>query len=227
MTDPLIDDVKALLNKDFEDDRILKQILRACQNDEVISNYERNYVKKLVEKHLRKKPESVLPPQVEEKPVIPDAVIPQTQSVSKTQSFQYSSSKTPSKNSKIFLGLGGVILAIIIVVAVSFNGVSDVSSNVTTPVVSTSLSIQTDLSSYHKKDLIAINGISNVPGSVNLSIENQNSEIVWAEQLSLKDNGTFSTLAIAGGPGWENSGTYTIKVDNGAEIKSNSFSFTT
>ena len=103
----------------------------------------------------------------------------------------------------------------------------DVSSNVTTPTVSTSLSIQTDLSSYHKKDLIAINGISNVPGSVNLSIENQNNEIVWAEQLSLKDNGTFSTLAIAGGPGWENSGTYTIKVDNGAETKSNSFSFIT
>ena len=176
---------------------------------------------------MRKKSESVLPPQVEKKPVIPDVIMPQTQSVSKTQSFQFSSSKTKSKNSKMFLGLGGVILAIIIVVAVSFNGVSDVSSNVTTPTVSTSLSIQTDLSSYHKKDLIAINGISNVPGSVNLSIENQNNEIVWAEQLSLKDNGTFSTLAIAGGPGWENSGTYTIKVDNGAETKSNSFSFIT
>lgn len=106
MTDPLIDDVKALLDKDFEDDRILKQILRACQNDEVISNYERNYVKKLVEKHLRKKPESVLPLQVEEKPVIPDVIMPQTQSVSKTQSFQYSSSKTQSKKFKNVFRIG-------------------------------------------------------------------------------------------------------------------------
>jgi hypothetical protein len=36
----------------------------------------------------------------------------------------------------------------------------------------------------------------------------------------------YSTLSIAGGPGWENSGTYTVKVDNGSEIKSIIFSFT-
>jgi len=231
MTDPLIDDVKALLDKGFEDDRILKQILRACENDEVISNYERNYVKKLIEKHLRKKPEPVQTPLVEEKPIIPDVIMPTHQSTPKTQSPQHTSSKitfNPSKNSKMFLGLGGVVLAIIVVIAVSFNGVSDTSSNASSSTaVPTSLSIQTDLSSYHKKDLIAINGISNVPGYVNLSIENQKNELVWAEQLSLKPNGSFSTLAIAGGPGWENSGTYTIKVDNGVESKSNSFLFTT
>jgi hypothetical protein len=33
-------------------------------------------------------------------------------------------------------------------------------------------------------------------------------------------------LAIAGGPGWEKSGTYTIKVDDGSETKSTQFSFT-
>jgi len=54
MTDPLLDDVKDLLDKDFGDDRILKQIYRACKNNEVISNYERNYVRKLAEKHLGK-----------------------------------------------------------------------------------------------------------------------------------------------------------------------------
>ncbi len=49
MNDSLLDDVKALLDKDLGDDRILKQICRACENDEVISNYERNYVRKLAE----------------------------------------------------------------------------------------------------------------------------------------------------------------------------------
>ena len=52
MIDSLHDDVKALLDKDFGDDRILKQIFRACENNEIISNYERNYVRKLSEKHL-------------------------------------------------------------------------------------------------------------------------------------------------------------------------------
>jgi len=42
----------------------------------------------------------------------------------------------------------------------------------------------------------------------------------------LKSDGQFSTLAIAGGSGWENSGTYTNKVDNGKETKSDTFSFT-
>jgi hypothetical protein len=54
---------------------------------------------------------------------------------------------------------------------------------------------------------------------------NQNNELVWAEQVSAKSDGRYSTLAIAGGLGWENSGTYTVKVDNGSNIKSITFSF--
>jgi hypothetical protein len=52
MSDPILDDVQALLDKEFGDKRILDQILRAAQNNEVISNFERNYVRKLAEKHL-------------------------------------------------------------------------------------------------------------------------------------------------------------------------------
>jgi hypothetical protein len=55
---------------------------------------------------------------------------------------------------------------------------------------------------------------------------NQNNELVWAEQVSAKSDGRYATLAIAGGPGWENSGTYTVEVDDGSEIKSIKFSFT-
>jgi hypothetical protein len=60
---------------------------------------------------------------------------------------------------------------------------------------------------------------------VNLSIENQNNKLVWTEQVSIKSDGRYSTLTIAGGLGWEGSGTYTIIVDNGAETKSNTFAF--
>ena len=80
--------------------------------------------------------------------------------------------------------------------------------------------------SYNNKDIISISGNSDTTGVVNLSIENQNNELVWSEQVSIKNDGRYSTLAIAGGEGWEKSGTYTIKVDNGIEIKSNTFSFT-
>jgi uncharacterized protein (UPF0333 family) len=196
MNDSLLDDVKALLDKDFGDDRILKQICRACENDEVISNYERNYVKKLAEKHLGRRPEVVQTSTPdEEKPIIPDVVIPEPSTIQNIQTFQPPPriSSSTSKNSKLMLGIGGVALVIIIAVAASFSGVSDVTYTT---------------------------------GIVNLSIENKNNELVWAEQVSLKSNGKYSTLAIAGGPGWESSGTYTINIDNGIETKSNTFSFT-
>ena len=233
MSDSLLDDVKALLDKDFGDDRILKQILRACENNEVISNYERNYVRKLAEKHLGKRPE-IIPtkPSVEEKHVVPDVVIPETPAIQKPQIAKTEPPRTSSspKNTKMMLGVGGVALAIIIAVAVSFSGMSDVSPNTDTktPTIpeTASLSIQTDLSSYDKKDIISISGISETSGTVNLSIENEKNELVWAEQVSIKSNGQFSTLAIAGGSGWDNSGTYTIKVDNGKETKTSTFSFT-
>ena len=50
----MIDDIKALLDGDFGDDRILKEIYRACKNGEVVSNYERGYVRDLVGRYLRR-----------------------------------------------------------------------------------------------------------------------------------------------------------------------------
>ena len=210
MTDSLHDDVKALLDKDFGDDRILKQIFRACENDEVISNYERNYVRKLAEKHLGKAPK-----------------VEPTPSIQTIQTFQPPPpriSSTISNNSKIMLGVGILVLAIIIIAAVSFSGTSNVFNTQITSI--DTLSIQTDFSSYNKKDIISISGISDTSGSVILSIQTQNNELVWTEKISLKSDGRYSTLAIAGGPGWENSGTYTVNVDDGSEIKSIKFSFT-
>ena len=206
MTDSLIDDVKSLLDTDFADDRILKQIFRACQNNEVISNYERNYVRELVEKHLDKIPEIIEPPI--------------TTGKKSTQSQTILSIPSKPLNSKMMLGIGGISLMVVIAIIAAVIGTSDV-----TPIISETLSIETDLSSYDNKDLISISGKSDVSGVVNLSIKNQNNKLIWAEQVSIKNNDQYSTLAIAGGPGWETSGTYTIIVNNGNEIKSSTFSF--
>jgi len=176
---------------------------------------------------LGKKPEFVQTPSVEKKHVVPDAAIPEIQHIPQTQTYQIESpriSYSNSKNKKIFLGLGIIALVIIIASIVSFSEITDRTND---DDVLVSFLIETDLTSYNKKDLISINGVSDTSGTVILSIENQNNELVWTEQISLKDDGRFSTLTIAGGQGWENSGTYTIKVDNGIETKSNTFSFTT
>ena len=232
MTDILIDDVNSLLDGDFGDDRILKQIARACKNNEVISNYERNYVQKLAEQYLGKKPEIISSKKPEIiPPIIPDVVMPKIESSVQTQTFQPQSSgnySSSSKNLKLLLGFGGIALIIIIAAAAMLSSTdnSDSFSPISGSDITAKLSVNTDLPSYFQKDLISINGISSTSQIVNLSIENSNNELIWAEQISVKNSGTYSTLAIAGGNGWENSGTYTVKVDNGSEIKLVKFSFT-
>lgn len=223
MSDSLLDDVKALLDQGFDDDRILKQICRACENNEIISNYERNYVEKLAEKYLGRKPKGGSIP-AEVQPIVPDVVIPQT-SAQKIQTLhQITSRPRPSKlkNPKIILG---IVLVAIIVSIVGFVSSSDLSSP-TPAVISDTLYVQIDSSSYQHKDLISINGESNISGTVNLSITNQSNQLVWTEQVYVKNNGSYSTLAIAGGPNWNTSGNYTITVDDGTETRSTTFSFT-
>ena len=220
----LLDDVNSLLDGDFGDDRILKQIARACKNNEVISNYERNYVQKLAEQYLGKKPLSNKKPETIT-PEIPKIEIPKPEPLVTTQLSQ-PTNNLKSKNSKLFLGFGGI--AVVIIIAAAFllsNNIDSSQSNIASE-IKIELSVQTDLSSYAKSDLISINGVSQNSNIVNLSILNQNNDLVWAEQVSVKSDGGYSTLAIADGEGWENSGTYNIKVEDGTEIKSIKFTFT-
>ena len=230
----LLDDVNALLNGDFGDDRILKQIARACKNNEVISNYERNYVQKLAEQYLGKKPKITSTKKPENTAsiisdvVIPEVTIPKIENSMQTQTFQpqpSDNSKPGLKNLKFIFGIGGIALIIIIAAVIFSSSNTDSFSSDSKSDITPTLLVETDLSSYAYKDLISINGISKNSNVVNLSIENQNNVLVWAEQISVKNNGQYTTLAIAGGSGWETSGTYVIKVDNGSEIKSISFSF--
>lgn len=229
MPDQLYDDVKELLDKEKGDERILKQILRACENNEVISNYERNYVQKLAEKYLGRKP-FIENPQSPPKPIASEVVIPE-----KPTSFQVIQkppvriAKSKPKNTKMMLGIGAAALAIIVIVGVGSTGISDYqSSTVTKPNTNTQVTgvlLETDSSSYQKKDIISINGKFEKPGAVYLSIENQEGKLIWSEQLKTKSDGKFSTLVIAAGAGWEKSGTFTLKADNNSEIQTKKFSF--
>lgn len=227
MTDPLYDDVKDLLDKEKGDELILKQIFRACQNNEVISNYERNYVRKLAEKYLGRATQ-IEEKQNEEKLIIPDVLIPKTPSGQKFETLQTNQiPKVDSKNKKLMVGISGVILAIIVIVGLSFSGTLNIgnNNNITNPLGSIPLSIQTDLPTYQKGDIISINGRSS-SAKINLLIENQEGKSVWSEQITVKNDGTFSTLVIAGGSGWEKSGTFIVTAENDSEKESITFSFT-
>jgi len=233
MPDPILDDVQALMDKEFGDKRILEQILRAAKNDEVISNFERNYVRKLAEKHLGKKPVVEKPA---EEPKIISPITPEPIQQKPSQPIQTWSepqiSKTSSKNTKVLLGVGLAALMIIIVAAVSLSDTSDLTPTIKTdqaPKTSSSgsFSIKTDQSSYSTGDIISISGSSkiNFGSQIELSIKNSEDVLVWTEQVNVKRDGQFTTLTFAGGSGWENSGTFTITAKSNSETTSNTFSF--
>ncbi len=245
----LLDDVKSLLDRDFGDDRILKQIFRACQRDEVISNYERNYVKRLAEMYLEKRPDFSSPDNNDlSQPLttspsppttIPDVVLPLTSKTLQIQPLQKSQSKSflSSKKGKVLIGIGIFVVLIMVIAVVAFvsfvNLVSDgtggaidaVTPPAVTPIIPPSTVfegsfIQTDVSSYVHKDLISINGAisSDTDQTVHLTIKDPNDIVVWEERLSLKSNGEFSTLTIAGGLGWDDSGLYTLTAVTNVDI---------
>lgn len=77
MAEAMVDDIKKLLDGDFGDDRILKDIYRACKNGEVISNYERKYVRDLTERYLKPNPLENASAQTSAETVTPDVILPE------------------------------------------------------------------------------------------------------------------------------------------------------
>ena len=225
MSDDILDNVKKLLDAEVGDIKILEQIKRAAENNEVISNYERNYVAKLSEQHLKPpEPELELEPEIE----TPVESIQEEISVEKEQ-MEKIEQVTPTqtivelkptyfRNKKFMMIGGGAALAIIILVAIGASGIEN---------FGTGLNLEIDKSSYNSGDIISLSGNSKTTlgSTISLFIENSDGEQIWSEDLKIKDNGTFSTLLIAGGTGWEGSGTYSIKAEHGSEQLEITFSF--
>jgi len=225
MPDDILDNVKKLLDAEVGDIKILEQIKRAAENNEVISNNERNYVAKLSEQHLKSlEPEPELEPEIEtpvesiqEEISIEKEQMEKIEQVTPTQTI-VELKPTYFRNKKFMMIGGGAALAIIILVAVGLGGIEN---------FGTGLNLEIDKSSYDSSDIISVSGnLKTISGnSIRLSIENSDGEQIWFEDLKIKDNGTFSTLLIAGGTGWEDSGTYSIKAEHGSELSEITFSF--
>ena len=232
MVDTILDDVKELLKLEKGDPKILERIKRAAEQDEVISVYERGYVTNLVEKFLRPQydePAKEHEIKSESIPEEPKIMIPNTKFEKLSESKPAFEFKISPKTTKIMFGVGAVALAIILVVGVSMSGLPDVSTpsstTTTKPTPPSGLVVDADSSSYSLGDIISISGSSDASGDVTLSIINGANQIIWQEVISLKTDGTYSTLSIAGGPGWESAGPYTLKVTQGSVTEEINFDF--
>ena len=239
MDDHLLADVQALLDMGFGDDRILKQIHRACKNHEAISNYERSYVRGLVEEHLEKVDPPADPEPTKEVPEPSPTIVAQSATtqelVAETKTRQDSGGIMSGSRRKMFLlGIVGIIAIGIITAAVSFNAttvdpVQPPPTQIQPPLTPiqpemSGFSVATDLPSYDRLDLILISGVSDDLGAITISIDDPQGQTIWSETVSSR-NGKYSTITIAGGQGWNDSGIYSVEAYNGVDRESQTFIF--
>jgi hypothetical protein len=246
----ILEDVNSLLTLKKGDSNRLSHIKELCLANEIISLSDRKYIERLSSQYLRlnennepKKPdkpkfiaieETSSPTQTEIEPQ-EDKV--QTIHPKKLEKPTISSAKTLTKNldflsnKKIIYSLGTIVLAVILIaiVAIEYDGIQVISNG--TPSSTTKpdlpITLESDESSYETSDIVSISGkiASPINEVVRVSIENEQGKLIWAENLDLKNNGEFSTLALAGGIGWEKSGEYILMAEHDNLIEKISFNF--
>lgn len=250
MPDDMIDDIKKLLDGDFGDDRILKEIYRACQNNEAISNYERKYVHDLTDRYLYHPNKEVSQTTSEQNntDTTPDVILPEKLSVTKKtasmQSHDYaamapsdtadensvrlissSNKKIAPKSKLVFAGIAVLVVvaatAAIVVMSEPSNDIpiDDVPANDDATILG-EFNVQTDLDAYRVGDLVSISGWHDTAGrTIDLVIIDPTGAIIWSESVTVKSDGAYSTLTIAGGDTrWEQPGTFTVRADaNGSD----------
>lgn len=197
MGDSLEDDIRALLDSGTGDRRILKQILRAAANGELISNRERNYVQSLVEKRTE---------------TVPDA------EPAKTEPQLHMAEPKPGpdrQRSNKPMAVAGAVAAVAVVIAVvAFTAFPAGPGVVVNP--EPEYFVGQDSDAYSTGDFVLVEGLSDrSPGeTVRLQILDSGGSQIWSEAVSVRADGSYSALVLAGGDGWT-SGTHVIVAVHG------------
>ena len=210
-------DIDDLIRLDRGDTKRLRNIRDVIKHDNFITAVDKKYVESLISTYLKNQPLDATEVNVKSRTVVEseDSVKPTDQKTSSVTGSMFSG----SNNKKLGI-LGGIAAVIALVVVVGFSASTDqtnaiISSDII-PISSQQIIINVDESSYKNADIISVSGnVKSTNGeSVELSIENTSGDKIWREYIDIKNNGQFSTLIIAGGFGWDDSGTYVLKVQH-------------
>ena len=206
-------DLDDLIRYHHGDVKKLREIRDTVRHDNFITTDNKNYVESLITMYLKNQPfDKSLSSQ---RPVTKIKLQSKPTTSSSDSKSNVAVSFSPNKKLGV---LAGVIAAIAIIVIVGFSATNQtdiIDSTVSS--ISEPLLVNVDQTTYQRADIISISGNSKSAStqSVELSIENTIGVKIWNENINLKNDGKFSTLVIAGGGGWENGGTYTLKAEQG------------
>jgi len=202
-----------LIRHHHGDVKKLREIRDTIRHDNFITTDNKNYVESLITMYLKNQPfDKSLSSQ---RPVTKIKLQSKPTTSSSDSKSNVAVSFSPNKKIGV---LAGVVAAIAIIVIVGFSATNQTDMiDSTLSSISEPLLVNVDQTTYQRADIISISGNSKSAStqSVELSIENTNGVKIWNENINLKNDGKFSTLVIAGGGGWENGGTYTLKAEQG------------
>ena len=206
-------DLDDLIRYHHGDVKKLREIRDTVRHDNFITTDNKNYVESLITMYLKNQPfDKSLSSQ---RPVTKIKLQSKPTTSSSDSKSNVAVSFSPNKKLGV---LAGVVAAIAIIVIVGFSATNQTDIiDSTLSSISEPLLVNVDQTTYQRADIISISGNSKSAStqSVELSIENTNGVKIWNENINLKNDGKFSTLVIAGGGGWENGGTYTLKAEQG------------
>lgn len=222
------DDIDALLKEGHGDHERLVRIKSDFEAKKLVTLEDRRYVEGLVSRYLQpSKPESERIVKIPEKRIVPPPS-PPPQSVSFEMKYQKQKSQEPipkigeKRNIRnVVVSVAAVVAALLIISVVAINR-----DNLGIEQPEVTKNIEVDQTSYARGDIISISGKASTGTTVQLSISNPGNQQIWSEAVSTKANGEFSTLTIAGGNGWEQSGTYTLRSTHGGTTEQVTFDFT-
>lgn len=220
-------DIDDLIRLDRGDTKRLRNIRDVIKHDNFITSVDKKYVESLISAYLRNQSLDGSEVNIKSRTVVElkDNVKPTGRETTSSSSLF-----SGSNNKKLGI-LAGVAAAIALVVVVGFSASTDqIDITTVTDIIPSStpqIIINVDGSSYKTADIISISGsIKSADGkSVELSIENTSGDKIWREYIDIKNNGQFSTLIIAAGFGWDDSGTYVLKAQHNELENKIKFSF--
>ena len=217
-----INDLDNLIRHHHGDAKKLREIRDTIRHDNFITTEDKNYVQSLIDEYVN---------QPLEKPTSrrqSDARI-KLQTKSKTSDLDSQSNFAFNFSSNKRVGiLAGAAAAIAIIAIVGFTSINydNTVDSVASSTPNNPLLVTVDQTQYQRADIISISGdTTSDRESITLSIENTNGVKIWNEDVEPKNNGSFSTLVIAGGGGWENDGSYTLKAVQNDLVKEIKFRF--
>lgn len=192
MEDDIGANVRMLLGLGLGDKRILEQVYRASVNGEIISNHERQYVTSLMEKHAVTVPKR-------DTPITQSSTVKQVDTVS-----QPKKSRTPLMAAVLGVAAVAVIASVVLMMPPA-------------PMSLPSGYVEIDQSTYQTGDFMLVTGMSDydIGEAARVNILDSNSNNVWSEDVTLRSDGSYSTIILVGQGGWI-AGEHTIRVAHGA-----------